>query len=109
MRQAVPAATEGCNRWRISWFGWRCQPVARQPDGTVARLQWLRRHGPRLADAEWGAFDGYATAGRLWWWPHPEFVVVSDPPRRLHLEPVGAGAWQHDCPVEVYRQLDRRT
>lgn len=92
VRQAVPAAAGVCNRWMRNW--WQCQPVARQRDGALARLRWLPHHGPRLAGADWEPFDGYATAGRLWWWPHPDFVVVSDPPRDLQLEQVGAGAWQ---------------
>ena len=92
MRQAVPAAAEVPDQWITS--GSRSEPVARQHDGTVARLGWLRHHGPPLAGTRWEPFDGYATAGRLWWWPHPEFVVVSEPPGDLHLEQVGAGAWQ---------------
>lgn len=56
-------------------------------DGEVAALLWRRRHGgTTLPDDLWEGLEAFAEAGRVWWWPHPDFVIACEPPIELHLE-----------------------
>ncbi|RSM59854.1 hypothetical protein DMB66_26835 [Actinoplanes sp. ATCC 53533] len=59
--------------------------------GSTARLLWLRRHAGVPRDDDWDAIQGFADAGRVRWWPHPDFVVVSEPPIRLRVERTADG------------------
>ncbi|GAA1858525.1 DUF6745 domain-containing protein [Asanoa iriomotensis] len=91
IRRALPPGVEPPSGW--SHFGVACEPIARQHDGRVARLAWLRTRRP-AEDDRWSVFDAYAAAGRHWWWPHPDFVVIAHPPAELHVERSEAGTYE---------------
>jgi hypothetical protein len=79
--------------------------VAQRDSGQLARLAWWRRHGGVTVDG-WDRFDAFAEACRFWWWPHPDFVVVSRPPVELSVERSASGAYQvhrGDGPAVVWR------
>lgn len=68
---------------------------AQHRDEEVAELCWWRRHGDLACGGErWGGLRAYADAGRLRWWPHPDFVIVCRPPGELHVERAPSGAYQ---------------
>jgi hypothetical protein len=68
---------------------------AQHADEVVAALCWWRRYGdPAFGGERWAGLQAYADAGRLWWWPHPDFVIVSKPPGELHVERASSGAYQ---------------
>ncbi len=72
------------------------QPVvAQHRDERVAELLWWRRHGGLALDGDlWARLQGYTDAGRVRWWPHPDFVMVAEPPIELHVERAASGAYQ---------------
>ena len=79
--------------------------IAARDSGQLARLTWWRRHGGLNVEG-WDRFDAFADACRLWWWPHPDFVVVSQPPVELYVERSASGAYRMhrpDGPAVVWR------
>ena len=58
----------------------------------------------------WGRDRAYAAAQSAgWWWPHKEFVIVSDRPAEIHRERVGPDGWgshrlhREDGPAVLFR------
>jgi hypothetical protein len=63
----------------------------------IACLLWLRDHaGLELDGDRWADAQAYADAARAgWWWPHADFVMISERPAELHVEPVAPHRLHH--------------
>ena len=97
--EAVDAAVAGAVR-----FGWidRAFPVPRPMVGQWAVAQLARAEFVRTLGEPGGAEAFASTIG--WWWPHRSFVLVTDRPRVLHLDPDGSNRPHcEDGPAIVWR------
>ena len=63
--------------------------------GEIAGLLWWRDHGGvMLPDELSETAQALADTRRVSWWPHPDFVVVAEPPLEVHFERTASGVVQ---------------
>jgi hypothetical protein len=72
---------------------------------TGSAAAWRLGHRTVSSAADLDAVSTLAGAGHVWWWAHPEFVVVSEPPVELHVEYAGGSYRPHrtDGPAVRWR------